>query len=73
MLLEQDRPFKFDEDCLKNFVALKKALVTAPVVIALDQSMPFKLMCDVRNQSVGAMLRQRKDKIFTPFIMLTRL
>ena len=60
MLLEQDRPFKFDEDCLKVFVALKKALVTAPVVITLDQSMPFKLMCDVSNHSVGVMLRQRK-------------
>ena len=29
-------PFNFDEDCLKSFSELKKALVTAPVIIALD-------------------------------------
>ena len=34
MLLEHERPFNFDEDCFKAFSELKKALVTAPVVIA---------------------------------------
>ena len=36
MLLEHDRPFTFDEDCVKAFSELKKALVTTPVVIAPD-------------------------------------
>ena len=36
MLSEHDKPFKFDEDCLKALEELKKALVTAPVVITPD-------------------------------------
>ena len=32
-LLEHDKPFNLDEDCLKAFRELKKALVAAPVVI----------------------------------------
>ena len=40
-LLEHDRPFNFDEDCLKSFSELKKAFITAPVVIAPDWNLPF--------------------------------
>ena len=36
MLLEHDRPFNFDKDCFKAFNELNKALVTTPIVIALD-------------------------------------
>ena len=64
MLLEHDEPFNFDEDCLKAFVELKKALVTTPVVIALDWSMPFELKCDASNYSIEAVIRQKKGKIF---------
>ena len=35
-LLEHDRPFNFNENCLKTFVELKRALVTATVVVAPD-------------------------------------
>ena len=35
-LLEHDKPFNLDEDCLKAFSELKKSLVTSPVVIAPD-------------------------------------
>ena len=64
MLLEHDKPFKFDEDCLKAFEELKKALVTALVVIAPDWSLHFELMCDANDHSAGAMLGQMKDNIF---------
>ena len=56
MLLEYDRPFNFDENCLKAFVELKRAIVTAPVVVALDWSMPFELTCNTSNHFVGAVL-----------------
>ena len=64
MLLEHDRPFNFDENYLKDFVELKRALVTALVVVAPDWSMSFELMCDASDHSVGAVLGQRKGKIF---------
>ena len=63
-LLEHDKPFNLDEDCLKAFSELKKALVTTPVVIAPDWSLPFELMCDASDHSVGAVLGQRKNKVF---------
>ncbi|XP_052297015.1 uncharacterized protein LOC127902226 [Citrus sinensis] len=63
-LLEHDKPFNSDEDCLQVFSELKKALVTTPVVIAPDCSLPFELMCDASDHSVGAVLGQRKNKIF---------
>ena len=34
MLLEYERFFNFDENCLKVFVELNRALVTAPIVVA---------------------------------------
>ena len=56
MLLEYDRPFNLEEDCLKAFIELKTTLVTAPVVIGPDWIMPFELMCDAGDHSVGAVL-----------------
>ena len=72
ILLEHERPFNFDEDCLKAFGELKKALVTEHVVIPLDWSLPFELMCDASDHSVGAVLGQKKNKIFYSIIMLIK-
>ena len=58
-LLEHDKPFNVDEECLKAFRELNKALVTAP-----DWSLPFEPMCDASDHSVGVVLGQRKNKIF---------
>ena len=64
ILLEHDRPFNFDDDCLKAFCELKKALFTALIVTAPDWSLPFELMYDTSDHSVGAVLGQKKNKIF---------
>ncbi|KAH9697932.1 hypothetical protein KPL71_023814 [Citrus sinensis] len=63
-LLEHDKPFHFDNDCIQAFGELKKALITAPVVISPDWNLPFELMCDASDHSMGAVLGQRKDKVF---------
>ncbi|KAH9770018.1 hypothetical protein KPL71_012225 [Citrus sinensis] len=63
-LLEHDKPFHFDKECLQAIGALKKALITAPVVISPDWTLPFELMYDASDHSVGAVLGQRKDKVF---------
>nr|XP_009796435.1 PREDICTED: uncharacterized protein LOC104243016 [Nicotiana sylvestris] len=63
-LLEKDVTFNFDAACLKAFEELKKKLVTAPIIVAPDWSLPFELMCDASDLAIGAVLGKRKDKVF---------
>ncbi|KAL4290053.1 hypothetical protein GQ457_14G014830 [Hibiscus cannabinus] len=63
---EQGRPFEFDKDCTKAFNLLKQKLVTAPIVEPPDWKLPFELMCDASDYAVGAVLGQKKGKIFHP-------
>ncbi|KAL4348430.1 hypothetical protein GQ457_17G009180 [Hibiscus cannabinus] len=65
-LLEQGRPFEFDKDYTKAFNLLKQKLVTAPIVEPPYWKLPFELMCDASDYAVGAVLGQRKGKIFHP-------
>ncbi|KAL4297162.1 hypothetical protein GQ457_12G011620 [Hibiscus cannabinus] len=65
-LLEQGRPFEFNNDCTKAFNLLKQKLVTTPIVEPPDWKLPFELMCDANDYAVGALLGQRKRKIFHP-------
>ncbi|KAK9044818.1 hypothetical protein V6N11_058709 [Hibiscus sabdariffa] len=48
------------------FNLLKEKLVTAPIVVPPDWTLPFKLMCDASDYVVEAVLGQRKGKIFHP-------
>ncbi|KAL4302006.1 hypothetical protein GQ457_10G006020 [Hibiscus cannabinus] len=55
----------FGEDfnnCLSNL----EKLVTAPIVAPPDWTLPFELMCDASDYAVGAVLGQRKGKVFHP-------
>src|SRR3954468_18104882 len=61
-LLQKDVPFVFDEDCKEAFEVLNKALITAPIVQPPDWNLPFEIMCDASDFSVGAVLGQRVDK-----------
>ena len=63
-LLAKEVDFIFSDKCLTAFELLKERLVTAPVVVAPDWSLPFELMCDASDIAMGAVLGQRKDKIF---------
>ncbi|GMI69993.1 hypothetical protein HRI_000668600 [Hibiscus trionum] len=63
-LLEQNRPFDFNEECTEAFKVLKEKLVTAPIVQPPDWTQPFEIMCDASDYAVGAALGQRKDRIF---------
>ncbi|KAK8670108.1 hypothetical protein V6N13_104869 [Hibiscus sabdariffa] len=65
-LLEQGKPFEFDEACMKAFEILKSKLVTTPIVEPPNWNLPFELMCDDSDYTVGAVLGQRKGKIFHP-------
>ncbi|KAL4348564.1 hypothetical protein GQ457_17G011490 [Hibiscus cannabinus] len=71
-LLEQGRPFEFNNDCTKAFNLLKQKLVTAPIVEPPDWKLPFELMCDASDYAVGAVLGQRKGKIFHPIFFASK-
>ena len=62
--LEKNVSFHFNNTCREAFEILKKALVTAPVVVAPNWALPFELMCDASDYAIGAVLGQRIGKIF---------
>ena len=62
LLLAKDAPFIFDDACLKAFELLKKALISAPIIQPTDWSLPFEIMGDACDYTVGAVLGQTKDK-----------
>ncbi|GJY76326.1 reverse transcriptase domain-containing protein [Tanacetum coccineum] len=53
-LLEKDTPFKFDDECRKAFELLKEKLTCAPVIVSPNWNLPFELMCDASDFTVGA-------------------
>ncbi|GJS19004.1 reverse transcriptase domain-containing protein [Tanacetum coccineum] len=57
-LLEKDTPFFFFDECIQVSQTLKKKLTEAPILIAPDWDLPFKLMCDARDYVIGAVLGQ---------------
>ena len=63
-LLAQETPFVFYEQSLEAFSILKDKLVLAPIVVAPDWDLSFELMCDASDYAVGAVLGQKKERIF---------
>ena len=63
-LLNKDVAFRFDEECLTTLDTLKARLVSALVFTEPDWSQEFELMCDASDYAVGAVLGQRKGKVF---------
>ena len=60
----QGIPFEFDEQCVRAFSVLKDKLVSAPIVVAPDWDLPFELMCDASDYAIGAVLGQKRERIF---------
>nr|GEY75631.1 reverse transcriptase domain-containing protein [Tanacetum cinerariifolium] len=65
-LLEKETSFVFSKDCIDVFENLKKKLTEAPILVVPDWNLPFELMCDASNFTIGAVLGQRKTKHFQP-------
>ncbi|GJY41656.1 reverse transcriptase domain-containing protein [Tanacetum coccineum] len=65
-LLMKDAKFDFSDDCKKAFNNLKEKLTTAPIIISPDWNVPFELMCDASDFSVGAVLGQWIEGKFKP-------
>ena len=63
-MLVQGTPFDFDEECLQAFSILKDKLVSALIFVAPDWDLPFELMCEASDYEIGAVLGQKRDRIF---------
>ncbi|KAL5542962.1 hypothetical protein UlMin_010672 [Ulmus minor] len=63
-LLVKDAIFYFSKECLHAFETLKEKLISSPIIVAPDWELPFTLMCDASDYAIGAVLGQRKGKIF---------
>ncbi|XP_075500027.1 uncharacterized protein LOC142538599 [Primulina tabacum] len=67
-----DSTFIFDDDCLLAFEKIKRALVTAPIMIVPDWKEPFELMCDASDYAIGAVLGQRRERMFRAIYYASR-
>ncbi|GJX85750.1 reverse transcriptase domain-containing protein [Tanacetum coccineum] len=65
-LLEKETSFVFSKECMKSFEFLKKKLTEAPILVAPDWDLPFEIMCDASDFTIGVLLGQRKNKYFHP-------
>ncbi|GJW76350.1 reverse transcriptase domain-containing protein [Tanacetum coccineum] len=57
-LLEKETSFIFSKECIEAFETLKLKLTQAPILVAPDWDLPFKIMCDASDFAVGAVLGQ---------------
>ena len=62
--LVKDALFNFTDKCVRAFNTLKEKLISAPIMAASEWDLPFELMCNASNSTVGAVLGQRKNGIF---------
>ena len=58
-LLAKDVPFIFDDSCLVAFEKLKQLFTSLAIVQPPNWSLPFELMCDASDYTIGAVLGQK--------------
>lgn len=61
-LLQKEVEFKFNEEYKQGFDKLNATLIGALVIQAPRQDLPFEIMCDTSNYTIGAVLGQRVEK-----------
>ena len=59
-LTKKDAWFSWTEECEQAFNSLKEKLVTAPVLVFPNFSVPFQLETDASGSSLGAILSQKQ-------------
>ena len=71
-LLEKETKFNFDDSCKAAFEEIKSRLVQAPIMAAPKWDQGFEVMCDASDFAMGAVLGQRKEKIFRAIYYASR-
>ncbi|GJX43884.1 reverse transcriptase domain-containing protein [Tanacetum coccineum] len=69
----KDAIFVFSNECMQAFNILKIKLTSAPVIVAPNWNVDFKLMCDASDYVIGAVLGQRIDKRFCPIYYASKM
>ncbi|RDY01430.1 Retrovirus-related Pol polyprotein from transposon 17.6, partial [Mucuna pruriens] len=64
-LLQKDVEFVFNKECIQSFEELKTRLTSTPILQAPNWELPFELMCDASNSTLGDVLGQR-DRVDGP-------
>nr|GEX00950.1 reverse transcriptase domain-containing protein [Tanacetum cinerariifolium] len=54
------------KNCIDAFESLKKKLTEVSILVVPDWNLPFELMCDASDFTIGVVLGQRKTKHFQP-------
>lgn len=72
LLIEKDTMFDFNKACLEAFEELNKRLISAPIIVTPNWNSPFELMCDASDYAVGAVIGQRRNKVFHPIYYASR-
>ena len=65
-LMKKGQKFQWTPDCDHAFKTLKEKLVSAPILVKADQSLPFELHTDASDTHVGAALMQLVGKDLKP-------
>ncbi|XP_073153025.1 uncharacterized protein [Henckelia pumila] len=58
--------------CMMLFTKIKKALISAPIMIVPDWKEPFEVMCDASDYAVRGVLGQIRDKVFRAIYYVSR-
>nr|GEW16667.1 hypothetical protein [Tanacetum cinerariifolium] len=53
-LLEKETPYVFSKDCIDAFETLKRKLTEAPILVVPDWNLPFELMSEASDFTIGA-------------------
>jgi hypothetical protein len=62
-LLKKDTPFIWDEQAQGSFDALKKALVSTPLLKSLEYNRDYFLYVVVSKETIGMVLVQEDDEL----------
>jgi hypothetical protein len=72
-LTKKGTPFVWGEAQQHSFLALKKALTSAPILAHPDYESPMVIMSDACGYGIGAVLSQTKDGKECPLAYASRL
>lgn len=71
-LLKKNRKFLWDSSCEEAFQAARQRLVSAPILMCPDYSLPFTVQTDASDFGIGAVLTQKRGDDERVILYLSR-